>query len=194
MKKIEPEAPKTRAYVPPSQRTAKKEELTLSVDDMASATLFPTLNSMSPTTSGATWTQIRTRLAKPLTEVVGEAIERERKALEDGIRQEKETDPRKMTDAQVLANGWNYLGATTQDFCVVDTEYPWSPTTDWSTAPEFSPDLMEDSQKFLKYAQCMNEDGTPLERRSHKPTNPLVVVKQSVTKKFWDAARKRVDL
>jgi hypothetical protein len=50
---------------------------------------------------------------------------------------------------------------------------------------------MEDSQKFLKYAQCMNEDGTPLERASRKPTNPLVVVeKQSVTKKFWDAARK----
>jgi len=191
MKKIESEAPKSRAYVPPSQRTAKKEELTLSVDDMASATLFPTLNSMSPTTSGATWTQIRTRLAKPLTEVVGDAIERERKALEDGIRQEKETDPRKMTDAQVLANGWNYLRPTTQEFSVVDTEYPWSPTTDWTTAPEFSPDLMEDSQKFLKYAQCMNEDGTPLERASRKPTNPLVVVeKQSVTKKFWDAARK----
>jgi hypothetical protein len=191
MKKMEPEAPKSRAYVPPSQRTAKKEELTLSVDDMASATLFPTLNSMSPTTSGATWTQIRTRLAKPLTEVVGDAIERERKALEDGIRQEKETDPRKMTDAQVLANGWNYLRPTTQEFSVVDTEYPWSPTTDWTTAPEFSPDLMEDSQKFLKYAQCMNEDGTPLERVSRKPTNPLVVVeKQSVTKKFWDAARK----
>jgi len=191
MKKIEPEAPKSRAYVPPSQRTAKKEELTLSVDDMASATLFPTLNSMSPTTSGATWTQIRTRLAKPLTEVVGDAIERERKALEDGIRQEKETDPRKMTDAQVLANGWNYLRPTVQEFCVVDTEYPWSPTTDWTTAPEFSPDLMEDSQKFLKYAECMNEDGTPLERASRKPTNPLVVVeKQSVTKKFWDAARK----
>jgi hypothetical protein len=96
-----------------------------------------------------------------------------------------------MTDAQVLANGWNYLRPTTQEFSVVDTEYPWSPTTDWNTAPEFSPDLMEDSQKFLKYAQCMNEDGTPLERASRKPTNPLVVVeKQSVTKKFWDAARK----
>ena len=191
MKKIEPEAPKARSYVPPSQRTAKKEGLTLSVDDMASSTLFPTLDSMSPTTSGATWTQIRTRLAKPLTEVVGDAIERERKAIEEGIRQEKETDPRKMTDAQVLANGWNYLRPTVQEFCVVDTEYPWSPTTDWTTAPEFSPDLMEDSQKFLKYAQCMNEDGTPLERRSRKPTNPLVVVeKQSVTKKFWDAARK----
>ena len=188
---MEPEAPKARAYVPPSQRSAKKEDLTLSVDDMASSTLFPTLDSMSPTTSGATWTQIRTRLAKPLTEVVGDAIERERKAIEEGIRQEKETDPRKMTDAQVLANGWNYLRPTVQEFCVVDTEYPWSPTTDWTTAPEFSPDLMEDSQKFLKYAQCMNEDGTPLERRSRKPTNPLVVVeKQSVTKKFWDAARK----
>ena len=79
------------------------------MEEIASTEMFPTLKPMSPGTStGATWSQISTRLAQPVSmkAAVEEAMERERLALEEGIRQEQETDPFKMTDAQLDANGW----------------------------------------------------------------------------------------
>ena len=108
--KLAPTVPASRYVAPWMRKSAPKEEKkTLTVEEIASTEMFPTLKPMSPGTStGATWSQISTRLAQPVSmkAAVEEAMERERLALEEGIRQEQETDPFKMTDAQLDANGW----------------------------------------------------------------------------------------
>jgi len=57
-------------YIIPSKRAqpadAGPQQATLSVEEMKSEESFPTLGPMKPATSGASWGQIRARLAKPL--------------------------------------------------------------------------------------------------------------------------------
>ena len=185
-------------YIPPCKRAEKKpEDAVLTASDMDSATLFPTLNPMHPTTKGASWNQIRARLTKPLVNVIEDAIERERKETEEGILQEMETDPTKMTEKQRKANGWESISIPSEmpDFSVMHAEYPWNPETDWLHVPDFSPDIMNDSSKFLKYAECMHADGSPIERTVHRSTmNPLVRAQQPQERlafqRFWGATYK----
>jgi hypothetical protein len=174
----------SRAYIPPSRRAEKVEKEGPTQEDLTSA-LFPTLQAMSPTTSGATWKAIQKRMAKPLLEVVEKGIEREKKEIEDGIRQEKETDPRKMTDAQIAANGWNFVHVPVKipDYSVEEPEYPWKPMTDWVKAPAFHPDIMNDSVAFLKYAECMDNEGNSIERKKK-----TVTVKKPI--EFWGLVKK----
>ena len=174
----------SRAYIPPSRRAEKVEKEGLTQEDLTSA-LFPTLQVMGPTTSGATWKDIRKRLAKPLLEVVENSMEREKKEIEDGIRQEKETDPRKMTEAQISANGWNFVHVPVKipDYSVEEPEYPWKPMTDWEKAPTFHPEIMNDSVAFLKYAECMDAEGNSIERKKKS-----VAVKKPT--EFWGLVKK----
>ena len=57
-------------YIIPSKRAqpadAGPQQATLSSEEMKSEESFPTLGPMKPATSGASWGQIRARLAKPL--------------------------------------------------------------------------------------------------------------------------------
>jgi hypothetical protein len=179
----------------------KPEDIVLTAEDMDSATLFPTLGPMPPTTNGASWNQIRTRLTKPLVNVVEEAIERERKEAEEGMRREMETDPTKMTEQQRKANGWDSITIPSKlaDFSVIDAEYPWNVQKDWLNVPDFTPDIMNDSSKFLKYATCMNADGSDIERAMKRSaTNPLIVVNNVIEQqgtafqKFWGATLAKV--
>jgi hypothetical protein len=95
-------------YLPPSARPKKGiEPATLTADEINSDKLFPTLgNSIS---RGASWPQIRERLAQPaqtLSEKVKEGIERAEKEAEEGYRREQETNPWKMDEDQLERNGW----------------------------------------------------------------------------------------
>lgn len=193
---------KRSIYIPPSKRAEMKpEDIVLTAEDMDSATLFPTLGPMPPATNGASWNQIRTRLTKPLVNVVEEAIERERKEAEEGMRREMETDPTKMTEQQRKANGWDSITIPSKlaDFSVIDPEYPWNVQKDWLNVPDFTPDIMNDSSKFLKYATCMNADGSDIERAMKRSaTNPLIVVNNVIEQqgtafqKFWGATLTKV--
>jgi flagellar P-ring protein precursor FlgI len=65
--------------------------------------------------------------------------------------------------------------------------------------PDFTPDIMNDSSKFLKYATCMNADGSDIERAMKRSaTNPLIVVNNVIEQqgtafqKFWGATLTKV--
>jgi hypothetical protein len=82
-------------YVPPSARV--KKEPTLTAEQIASDKLFPTLG-------GATWPQIRERMAQPLN-----MLDRVKTSIEEAERnaeKEPETDTSKMTDEELEAAGW----------------------------------------------------------------------------------------
>jgi hypothetical protein len=65
-----PSQPPKSHYIIPSKRAQPADtgpqQPTLSVEEMKSEQSFPTLGPMKPATSGASWGQIRARLAKPL--------------------------------------------------------------------------------------------------------------------------------
>ena len=102
------------SYVPPSKRTeVEKEVKTLSKEDLSSKDMFPTLAPMKPTTTGASWGQLRNRLAAPVPQVeknfkatLEDRIERERKEVEEGVRLENLTDPLEMPPHILEQNGW----------------------------------------------------------------------------------------
>ena len=75
------------SYLPPSKRKEQNTTNPVSLD-LNSDTSFPTLSQMKPTTSGATWNQIRNRLN--YKQVVEECIERE--ANRDNTIMESNTD------------------------------------------------------------------------------------------------------
>jgi hypothetical protein len=102
-------------YLPPWMRKAALEEKKkngLTAEEVASTDMFPTLKPMQPcTNTNASWSQIGSRLAQPISlkKVVEDSIERERKLIEEGIRQEQETDPFKMTEEQLENRGWTRI-------------------------------------------------------------------------------------
>ena len=92
---LKPVAKVIGRYVPPSERA--KKEPTLTADEMNSDKLFPTLG-------GATWPQIRERMARPLN-----MLDRVKTTIEEAERnaeKEPETDTSKMTDEELEAAGW----------------------------------------------------------------------------------------
>jgi superfamily I DNA/RNA helicase len=112
------EAAKTDSrYLPPWMRKAvldEKKKNGLTAEEVASTELFPTLKPMQPcTNTNATWSQIGSRLAQPISlkKVVEDSIEREQKLIEEGIRQQQETDPFKMTEQQLEERGWKRIRA-----------------------------------------------------------------------------------
>ena len=173
-------------YLPPSARAAVKKEETLTKDDMDSTKLFPTLGGAS------TWKQLGSRFSKPLSEVVGNAIERERKAQEDGIREENETDPRKMKDANVIAAGWDYIETKETSECIIENDDDKYVASGWGG--EITEMMMQQPEVFLKNIQCVNVDGTPLERHVAQKKEMAIVapiVKTgSPMQQFWSGIKK----
>jgi len=170
--------PRSR-YLPPIQR--KLEVKTLSKEDLDSTDMFPAMQEIQPSTAnGASWSQIRMRLAQPINMklVVEEAIERERKASEEGIRQEQETDPLKMTKNQRETNGWATLAMPKTNEEVRDIVERIRPQTvkedelyldnsEWGLSP-FAEDAMNDANLFMKRFKCVNADGTPIIREKKR--------------------------
>jgi hypothetical protein len=157
-------------YVAPWMRKSapKEEKKGLTAEEMASTEMFPTLKPMSPGTStGATWSQISTRLAQPISmkAAVEEAMERERLALEEGIRQEQETNPSKMTEAQLEANGWERLmiPKTPEEWkarITATVAPPEESSSEWGPSP-FTKEAMNNPDLFM---QRFYSRGIPVER------------------------------
>ena len=113
--------PPASKYVPPNNRSGGvKKEKELSLDDLGSAKLFPSLMStaanilppMAPATSGASWSQIRNRIEGGMKEHIVEKMEAQKQSEEERIRIENEEDPYQMTIEQRNAKGWKTLFLT----------------------------------------------------------------------------------
>ena len=110
-------------YVPPSKR--KNEVKTLTKEDINSDALFPSLSPMKPMTSGASWSQIRTRLSRPsnsfdvladdaspsspttgmnFIQVIEERLKREKAEMEEELRRNNSDRPSEMTTFHVPPN------------------------------------------------------------------------------------------
>jgi hypothetical protein len=170
--------PASRYVAPWMRKSAPKEEKKgLTAEEMASTEMFPTLKPMNPGTStGATWSQISTRLAQPLSmkAAVEEAIERERLALEEGIRQEQETDPSKMTPAQLEANGWVRLTIpkTREEWlarmekAAKDAPRQEPEPSEWGLSP-FTEEAMNNPDLYTERFRAMCSDGKPTRTKSY---------------------------
>ena len=110
--KLQPAVPASRYLAPWMRKSAPKEETTkITTEDLASTDMFPVLKPMEAgSVKGASWSQISTRLAQPITmkAVVEEAMERERLATEQNL-QANEKDRWNMTDAELEAAGWTRI-------------------------------------------------------------------------------------
>jgi hypothetical protein len=110
-------------YLPPSKR--KDEVKTLTKEDIDSDALFPSLSPMKPMTSGASWSQIRTRLSRPTNSfevlsdeslptspktgmnfinVIEERLKREKAEMEEETRRSNSGNPGEMTTFHVPPN------------------------------------------------------------------------------------------
>jgi hypothetical protein len=138
-------------YVPPSKRAQEKEEVKApSAEDMKSEQSFPTLSPMKPATNGASWGQIRARLAKEPTttpslnfkNVIEERVKRDIEELEIGKRLENMTDPLEMNTQQLETNGWHVRSMRVDlselhdrmmaNNPLTEEDY-WNAKTDWPT-------------------------------------------------------------
>ena len=179
---VQSAAPKepTSKYVAPWMRKAEpnEEKKVLSAQDLASAEMFPALKPMQVGAGkGASWAEISKRLAQPanLKGVVENAIERRRLEEEEGVRQEQETDPFKMTKAQLEKQGWasikipkgrgGYFSSYMTDSPPGDEEI--YPVHEWGPSP-FTEEGMKNPDLFMERFQCLNPDGTLVER-SRRP-------------------------
>ena len=163
------------SYVPPSRRTEVEKEVakTLTADELQSKELFPTLAPMKPATTGASWGQLRNRLASPETPpatknfkaTLEERIKREVREVEEGIRLENITDPLEMPPQIRLQNGWETIQMPTtlqwhQSYadrlaarpCISDEDW-YNARTEWTRMG-----LSEDSP------HCVYVGGEPYER------------------------------
>jgi hypothetical protein len=152
----------------------KEEKNGLTADDLASAEMFPSLKPMQAGVGkGASWAEIGKRLTQPvsLKGVVEDAIERRRLEEEEGIRQEQETDPFKMSKTQLESQGWvclniakgrgGYLSTYMVDTPAQDEEV--YPAHEWGPSP-FTEEGMKNADLFMERFQCLNPDGTSVER------------------------------
>ena len=177
----------TSRYAPPSKR--KEEPKTLTKDEISSDILFPSLSPMKPMTSGASWSQLQTRLSTPnpfsaLSEdspspkasprprpdmnfmrVVDERMKREKAEAEEGIRREGITEPSQMTMEQRDASGWTTLRlpGTPAEFMDISERL--------SANPPLKEEYYYDSgHKFERPwirgdpVECVHLGGTPIER------------------------------
>lgn len=144
-------APMKTHYVPPSKRAQEKEDVKApSADDMKSEQSFPTLSPMKPATNGASWGQIRARLAKEpsvttslsFKNVIEERVKRDIEEMELGKRLENITDPLEMNVQQVEQNGWHTRSMRVNLSEVYDRmmannplteEDYWNAKTEWPT-------------------------------------------------------------
>ena len=121
IKKPQPQQPPPQPqakYIQPHLRAVEaKKEKQLSADDFGSAKLFPSLSNitphtlppMLPATTGASWSQIRTRIEGGMKEHIMEKIEAQKQSEEEKIRIENESDPHQMTVEQRELKGWKTL-------------------------------------------------------------------------------------
>lgn len=149
--KSSPPAPVKPHYIPPSKRAQEKEEVkSPSADDMKSEQFFPTLSPMKPATNGASWSQIRARLAKGpamtpslnFKNVIEERVKRDIEELEIGKRLENLTDPLEMNAQQLEQNGWHVRSMRVNlselhdrmmaNNPLTEEDY-WNAKTDWPT-------------------------------------------------------------
>lgn len=190
---VEPAAqPTTSRYIPPFQKAAmKKEAPTLTKDDIISTSMFPTL-------SGTVWKDTKDHTATPMNQVIEAAIEREKKAIEEGIRERNERDLDKMSKEQLLADGWTILNPETTE---LTTELPYCAVTDTDAlylqsgwGEEITEMMMQQPEVFLKHAQCVYADGSPIERRKiqtkklpmHTYAKPIYT---NPVQQFWNLAK-----
>ena len=156
-------------YVPPSKRA--EEPATLSTTDMKSDKLFPTLAPMKPTMNGASWGQIRARLATPtkpeqppqldFKRTIEASIQRMDKEQEEGKRRENITNPVEMTPAQLEQNGWTSLKLAPPNpyyerFTLEEDDY-YNARTAWPT----------EGFPF----ECVHVGGAEIERSLGRPTD-----------------------
>ena len=169
--------PASRYVAPWMRKSAPKEEKkSLTAEEMASTEMFPTLKPMGlGTSTGASWSQISSRLAQPISmkAAVEEAIERERLAVEEGIRREQETDPSKMTNAQLEANGWVRLTVPkTREEWRARMERaaalapPEEPSSEWGPSP-FTEEAMNNPDLFTSRFHAMCSDEKPSRTKSY---------------------------
>jgi len=182
-----------KKYMAPSKRAEiKKEVRSPTSEELSSESSFPSLPAMTPTTSGATWLQLRSRLTSPkvsptnqfaaldiaedtptkpemkFKEIMEARIEREREEQQEGIRRDNTTDPKEMTIPQREAHGWKTLIAhpRSQQLCESYNSHNAVDFTDMAswTTPCIPQEAMNDPRKFLSHIRCVNQDGSPLQR------------------------------
>jgi hypothetical protein len=178
---------KTGRYIPPSQKTDIKKEVTpLTKEDMSSTNMFPSL-------LGAVWKENKNQGATSMSQVIGAAIEREKKALE---AENREKDLEKMSDKQLLADGWNIVNlenTSLPDCSITDTDALYL-QSGWGE--EITQIMMHQPEVFLKHVQCVYEDGSPIERRKMRTKTPIIdtyIQSTPITnpvKQFWNLAKK----
>lgn len=155
----------TSRYVPPARRSPQdvKAEPLKAIDARSEAD-FPTLGAAPPAKKA--WG------AKPsvnMKEVVNLAIEKQAA----GIVAKEETDPFKMTEEQLEAEGWVRLPFHRE---AVEEPLPETPQkqedhSSWTTFG-IPREVMEDPDKMMKFVQCVYADGTPIERK--KVAEPII--------------------
>jgi hypothetical protein len=117
--------PVKASYCPPSKRKqVAAVQKPPTEDELNSDLVFPTLKPSAPVTGGATWGQLRERLA-PTTSFKGVIEERVKREEEARMRiVEVVTDPTKMKTAELVAEGWAVLPVTPS------RRMPWITTRD----------------------------------------------------------------
>ena len=155
----------TSRYVPPARRSPQdiKAEPLKAIDARSEAD-FPTL--------GGTATPKKAWGVKPsanMKEVVNLAIEKQAA----GIVAKEETDPFKMTEEQLEAEGWVRLPFHRE---AVEEPLPETPQqqedhSSWTTFG-IPREVMEDPDKMMKFVKCVYADGTPIERK--KVAEPII--------------------
>jgi len=150
-------APASR-YVPPARRSPQDVKAEpLKAIDARSETDFPTLGGAPPAKKA--W---GTKPPANMKEVVNLAIEKQAA----GIVAKEETDPFKMTEEQLEAEGWVSLPFYRE---AMEEPLPETPEqqedhSSWTTFG-IPREVMEDPDKMMKFVQCVYADGTPIERK-----------------------------
>ena len=109
-------------YVPPSKRgemPVVKKDLTM--EQINSEVMFPSLSSANHTTKGISWGTLRSRLetteivTKPLKQTIEESIKRTQAEREEALSREAITDPLLMTREKAEREGWTTLHLNYRD-------------------------------------------------------------------------------
>jgi len=137
-----PSQPPKSQYIIPSKRAqpadTSPQQPTLSVEEMKSEQSFPTLGPMKPATSGASWGQIRARLAKPLAPAPAQAkstMNFKQMIDQSLLREKEEAEKQQPDDEEIEEEGWHILSLQKKPENL-DTITPWDIETPQETPVE----------------------------------------------------------
>ena len=151
-------------YIIPSKRAqpadAGPQQATLSSEEMKSEESFPTLGPMKPATSGASWGQIRARLAKPpaaaaaaiptlsatpvtpspkttmnFKQMIDQRLLREKEEAEKQQPEKQQPEKQQPVDEEMEEDGWHILSLQKKPENL-DTITPWDIETPQETPVE----------------------------------------------------------